>query len=315
MGRFLDRLMEGEGGAGGAGGAGASGTGAGAGGAGAGGTGAAGAGTGGAAGTGAGAGAGTGAAPTWIDGFAPDLKGYVETKGFKDPGAVVEAYRNFEKLHGVPRERLLKLPEKDDDAVGWGEVHTRLGRPDKPDAYDVKLPDGVAPEFADFYKKTAHELGLSKKQGDAFAKKWAEHITGEMTKANESEAISVQQQQSKLKTEWGAAHDQNVAQAKKAALAFGISGEQIDQLQGVMGFDGVMKFMHTLGSKVGEDPFVHGGGNGGNGFGMLSPDAARGRLSALKSDPAWVKRYTEGGHQETAEMERLLRMSIGQAPH
>ena len=77
--------------------------------------------------------------PSWTTGFTDELKGYVDAKGFKDAQSVVESYRNFEKIKGVPQERLLTLPEKDEDP-SWNDVWKRLGRPDQPKDYQLEVP-------------------------------------------------------------------------------------------------------------------------------------------------------------------------------
>jgi len=75
-----------------------------------------------------------GAGGEWYAGIADEgLRGYVQTKGFKDPGALAESYRNLEKLQGVPQERLLKLPpgESVDIELQWtnqGNTHGPLDR-------------------------------------------------------------------------------------------------------------------------------------------------------------------------------------------
>src|SRR4051812_7514574 len=72
------------------------------------------------------------AAPAdWTAGLNEATRGFVENRGFKDPQTLADSYVNLEKLMGVPKDRLLQVPEKDDDAEGWGKVYNRLGRPEK----------------------------------------------------------------------------------------------------------------------------------------------------------------------------------------
>ena len=58
------------------------------------------------------------ASTDWTSGLTDEMRGYVQNKGFKAPQDVVESYRNFEKLHGVPQDRILKLPENLDTQRG-----------------------------------------------------------------------------------------------------------------------------------------------------------------------------------------------------
>jgi hypothetical protein len=111
-----------------------------------------------------------------------------------------------------------------------------------------------------------------------------------------------------LRKEWGAAHDQNVEIARNAARKLGFTPEAVDALEKTMGYDGVMKFMHGLGSKLGEANFVSSGET--QGFnGAMTPAAAKNRIQQLRGDPEFTRRYVAGGATERAEMERLHRMA------
>lgn len=241
----------------------------------------------------------------WTSGLNPESKGYVETKGFKDPGSVIESYRNLEKLMGVPRERLVTIPEKDDDVDGWKNVYDKFGRPSRPDDYKLELPKEFGDEkFTGFLKNTFHELGLSKKQGETLMAKYGEYFGSQVSETKAEMEAAFTADQNALKKEWGAALDQNTQLAKRAATAFGMDAKTIDKLEMALGYSGVMKFMHTLGSKLGESNFVSGEGNGGN-FGALTPAGAQSRINALKSDPTFVSKYLAKDGQAMAEMERL----------
>src|SRR5690349_8033208 len=96
----------------------------------------------------------------WYSGFeSPELRGFVETKGWKDPGAAVESYRQLEKTIGVPAERLLKLPDKA-DAPEWKEIRAKVGvgAPEKPEDYGIPVPEGIDPGYAGEVAAKALEL-------------------------------------------------------------------------------------------------------------------------------------------------------------
>lgn len=244
----------------------------------------------------------------WTTGLSDDYKGYVQTKGFKDPTAVLESYKNIEKLMGAPRERLMTIPEKDDDAVGWDAIHNRLGRPATAADYKFEVsPDAVTAEAAEFLRGEFHKLGLSKKQGETLMTRYGEHFAGEVVKSQEQMQATLTIQQNLLKKEWGAAHDQNMQTARSATIAFKLDGAKIDALEAAMGYDGVMKFLHDLGSKIGTHSYVAPGAGGGNG--PVTPAAALSQISALRADPDFVKKYTSGDVEARAKMERLHMMA------
>lgn len=250
----------------------------------------------------------TPAAPTpaqssgdWTASFNDELKGYVQNKGFKDSAAVLESYRNMEKLIGE-KEKIVRVPDRDDDVEGWNAFHKRIGRPEKPEEYKVPFEDK---EFGAFAQKTFHELGLSAKQGEALAAKLAEHQNATLSKITEEQTLRYQQDDSALKKEWGAAYEQNVGVARKAVANFGMTASQVDALEKALGYKGVMDFAYNLGKKIGEDQFVGSGQGGGTGFGKLSPAAAQERIQSLMKDPSFGKRYLEGDHAAVEEMNRL----------
>lgn len=252
----------------------------------------------------------------WYDGFSDENKGYAQLKNFKDPQAVLESYRNLEKIHGTPQERILKLPEKADDPA-WKDVYKKLGAPEKADAYDVKVPEGMNTEFAEWAKNQFHGLNLTKAQGDKLAAAWNERVQSEMKKYEEATADAILQQEAKLKAEWGGAFDQNKETVFKIAEAMGMKDEQARAISQAIGADSLNRMLLQVatkfGIKFGEDEFRGEGSNSGSTrFGQMSPEAARARLNELKSDREWTSRYINGGAAERAEMERIQKNILGE---
>lgn len=251
-------------------------------------------------------GATTTAATDWTSGLNDDLKGYVQTKGFKDTTAVLDSYRNLEKLMGAPKERLVRLPEKDDDAEGWSQVFERLGRPKEAKEYGIKAPAELGDaKFIETMQAAFHEAGLSKRQAEQIVGKWNEHMTGTITSNKEMYQAKLAEQEQTLKKEWGMAYEQNVKAGQRAAQMFGIDGATIDKLEETMGFAGVMKLMHQIGSKIGEDSFVSADGKESSFSGSLTPEAARHRIDALKKDPDFAKKIADNNAEARAEWDRL----------
>lgn len=242
----------------------------------------------------------------WTSGLNDEYKGFVQTKGFKDPSSVLESYRNLEKLMGAPRERLFTIPDKEDDKVGWDNVYSRLGRPAEAKDYNVQLsPEAGTPEFTDFIKNAFHELGITKKQGETLMAKYGEFFNGQVQKTEADMKIQSDAQVNALKKEWGAAFNQNIQVAKSAANAFGFDAPKIDALEAALGYDGVMKFLADLGTKVGPHQFVDGGRMGNSGGQAYTPAAAQAQIRELRADPEFVRRYTSGDVEAKSKMELL----------
>lgn len=243
----------------------------------------------------------------WTASFNDDNKGYVQNKGFKDPSSLLDSYRNLEKLVGVPADRVLKLPEKD-DAPEWAGIFERLGTPKDPKEYKIDLPkEGGDPVLAANAREMFKAAGLTTKQASTLVEKWNAAQTAGKAAQVEQYNTQVNQDMTALKKEWGAAYDQEIGLAKLAANGLGFDQTKISQLEQVMGFAGVMKMFSGLGSKMGEDSFVRPAG--GNGFGAMTPAQAKDRINALRADTDWVKRYTAGGASEKQEFQRLNEMA------
>ncbi len=240
----------------------------------------------------------------WTDTLNQDYKDYVQAKGFQDPAAVLESYRNFEKLQGVPRERLLKLPDTA-EATEWNDVYTKLGKPATVEGYGLKAAEGGDPKFTDWAKGAFHKLNLTSEQGQKLAQQFGEFTAAQDAEAKAAHTAKIQGQVQTLQKEWGAAYNQNVARAQSAYRTFGLQDGAITALEHAIGFDGVMKFMHDLGTKIGEHSFISGDGAAGFGNQILTPDQAKTKIEALKTDASFRDRYLKGDVKAKDEMERL----------
>jgi len=248
----------------------------------------------------------------WTASFNDDLKGYVHNKGFKDPGAVLESYRNLEKLIGAPKERIVKLPEKADDPA-WAEVYDRLGRPKDAKEYTIKAPEGLGEDkqFVDWAKGKFHELGLTRQQGEKLSQSWNEYVATQMNGASEANQQASKEAEQALKKEWGAAFEQNLNVVDRAAKQFGLEDKHLLALRQALGPAEAAKLVLKIGQGIGEDTFVAGETRASS-FGALTPAQAVNRIGALRQDPDFVRRYTGGDSNAKAEMERLHSMAYPQ---
>lgn len=248
------------------------------------------------------------ASTNWIEGLAPDLKEYATTKDFKDPGSVLDSYRNLEKTIGVPKERLLKLPEKA-DAPEWNEIYGRLGRPEKAEGYKIPVPEGDKGEFAKTVAPWFHEAGLSQKQAEKVASKWNEYIASEQKKVTDASTLDAGNAERELKTKWGAAYDQNLQAANQAAEKFGIDQTQADALKTAMGRPKAVEFLYNLAAKLGEADFVVGDGGRPGAGKKFTPDQANQRIQSLKGDEEFGKKLAMGNSEAVDEWTKLHMMA------
>jgi len=246
----------------------------------------------------------------WTTGLDDGKRGYVQTKGFKDVGSIVDSYQNLEKLMGAPKERLLKLPEKS-DAPEWNEIYDRMGRPKTANDYKFATPANSDEGFVNWAKETFHKNGLTQKQAETLINGY-----NELNKSRETEYTNQVSRQHEndlkaLKSEWGAAYEQNANIVDQAAVKFGLDSEVIQGLKEAMGPAGAMKFLHNIGSKIGEASFV--GSNSPEGFsGALTPQQASYKIQEMMKDSEFKRRLMSGDTEAKSTWEKLHRMKVGE---
>lgn len=245
----------------------------------------------------------------WSDSFADaDLKGYTQSKGWKDPSELANSYRQFEKLQGVPQDRIIKLPEKSDDPA-WQDINYRLGVPKSAKEYQFDVPEGMTKDFAESAKDWFHKSGIPKAAAEKVVKSWNEHVVGMINTEKANFEAQKVEQTSSLKKEWGAAFEQNVNMANAAAKMFGINQQQVEALGKSMGPAAAMKFLHSLQVKVGEDSFVNGHQNSNNFSGIMTPDQAKAQIELRKKDPDFSSRLLKKESNATNEWTNLHKMA------
>lgn len=244
---------------------------------------------------------------SWL-GEADELTvGYVQNKGWSDPKQVLDGYRNLEKLLGADKAgNAVVLPRLDADAKEWGPVWDRMGRPPAADGY-ARL-EGGDPEIQNTMFGRFHELGLSKAQGEGIAQWLAEFGNQSETQSQQQAEARFQTEDQAVKTEWGAAYTQNLAQAQAAARGLGLDAQTIDAISDALGHQRTMNLLQQIGSRMGEDSFVT--GDRTETFGnALTPGQAKAQIQTLMSDKDFTSRYLAGDAAAKAKMEGLHRFA------
>jgi hypothetical protein len=242
----------------------------------------------------------------WMTGAPEELTGFVQNKGWKTPVDAITSYQQLEKHMGTPADKLLRLPDFDiAEPAELDQFYNKLGRPVEAKGYDIPVPEGVDPSFAESAKVKFHELGLTAKQAKALVE-WNNEAAAQ-TVASQQEAYlqNVAAENDIIKKEWGQAYDQEIGMAKNAAKALGLSPEKIDKMEQSLGFADLMRTMANIGRRIGEDTYVAGDSNGG----MMTPAGAQARIRQLQGDKEWTVGYLSGNVQKKAEMDRLMQFA------
>lgn len=164
-----------------------------------------------------------------------------EMKGlekFSSPKQLLEGYANLQQLLGKKAEAVV-IPGVDASREEWAPILKRMGVPDSPEGYGLKvpaeLPEGVSVDPAELaeFSKTAHELGLTPQQVAKLQEydlsRAAKMATGSLEQAQAIEAQEFAKQSEILKQAWGNGPDAKAKSllAERAALTFGFTADEV----------------------------------------------------------------------------------------
>lgn len=232
---------------------------------------------------------------------------------FKDPGMVFKSYENAARLVGVDKAEVLRLP-KDSAAAEWADVWGKLGRPDTPDKYELKGPDGLPPDVLTGLAKVMHDTGLSKTQAERIMGFYGETVQTSAAQAAAARDAEFTQVESALRQEWGKAFDDQLHAAKRAVTEIG--GPEISALlvsTGLGNNPAVIKMFAKLGAAQAEPSGLKGGGGGEYGGGTLTPAAAQAEIKRLQGDRAFSEKMKVRGsgdyNEAMATWDRLHQMA------
>ena len=243
-----------------------------------------------------------------------DLATHKSMVDIKDLNGLAKSYISGQELVGSQR---LPLPPVDADAETMGKFYDSLGRPKGSESdgygYDFsktgELPEGIVKDekMEGFFRKAMHENGLTQKQAEGLYNAQVEY-TGQAMKGIELNQIEIEKGwDTKIREDWGLAHDEQQAVAKEAIEKFGDDGVREWFNETRAGNDPrFLKFAAKIGSAMRESgSFGDGGRTSGN---QMTPDQAKTEIGNLQRNAAFMKEYnnTGNGHQEAVDtMQRL----------
>jgi hypothetical protein len=244
----------------------------------------------------AGAGGQGGAAPP--DWFAKltgdaDMKAWAESKGWKDPAsadpfAVAQSYYNLEKLFGADKAgRTIQLPKDANDKAALDAIYDKLGRPKDATGYEIALPEGADPAFANTAKDWFHKAGLTKDQAKAVTDNYR---AMELDLAQKTEVQHAQQVEA-LQQEWGGQFDRRVETGRAATKAAGLTEQHVKAIELALGPASAAKMFEFFGRNYVEAGPPGNDQRGGSSFNNVTPAGAKQKMDQLRADPNFTARY------------------------
>lgn len=263
---------------------------------------------------------GTPPAP-WFQGADPELVGHIQAQGWHEKpanevalAAIAEARRNA-AFNGVPADKLVRLPDGPQDEAGLKAFRAKIGVPDDAKGYDFSALKNDKGEplldqaRTDFFANTALKLGIPKDAAVQLAQDFLAQENSTAAAQAADKTAKLTEEHKALDANWGQNKDANLFLAKKGAEKLGLTPEQVNSLENVVGYAGIMEALRKVGELAGEARFVSGNANVNGG--IMTREQAVARKAELMKDSAWTSRYMAGGAAEGREMLALNTLIVG----
>lgn len=242
-------------------------------------------------------GAGNQQVTDWRSGLPDDLRSEkvfesIKGKDWAEAGPILaKNYVHSQRMIGADK---LIIPGEKATPEERAAFYTKLGRPEKPDGYGFKLPEGMDESQLDKsrldkWRVKMHEAGLSKTQAEGIINEFLADEFGNNKSAQANHAAEVESWELGLKQEFGAKYDEKVNFARYAAKEFASPAliEYLDKT-GLGSHPEIVKMLSAVGSRMSDDSAR--GSGGGNAAGRVtSPEAAQHALNEFNRDSAKQK--------------------------
>lgn len=158
------------------------------------------------------------------------------------------------------RGQSIKVPKADDPDDAWSGIYEKLGRPETPEGYDVKLRDydgqlTWTEGSEEWLRSAAHDLGLNSKQTQKLADKYGELILASATEAKKQQNAAIDE----LRGEYGDLYERKITLGERAMKKVG-GDEFLDHMR-EMGWNHdphMVRTMIKLGSLFEESNWIDG---------------------------------------------------------
>lgn len=239
-------------------------------------------------------------------GLSEEDKGFIQSSKYTDASAIIKSLRDTKAYVGADKNTIIKIPKPaEDGTVDYSEVFKTLGRPDDASGYGFEETD-----FSKVAAPKLFELGITKAQADGLSKMledWnATTASGQAEAAEQARAKGI----ADLKKAWGADFEVNNEVAAKAvremAEAAGLTQEDFDKIEDLIGVEKAVKMFHAIGTKDG------GVKNLSNyNAGVETPEIAAYKLKELMADKETAKLLSQKDRKTMSEIKRLTELSMG----
>ncbi len=227
-----------------------------------------------------------------------DLRGEGVFANHQSVADLAKSYVSAAKMVGLDKNSLLPIP-RDDSKEAWDAVYNKLGRPETPDAYNLDTyKDAADPTALKDWAGKLHGLGLNQKQVDG--------ILGDFFGSSKAAQEAMKAEKEQRYSQWNDEITKELGMAKDRKLDAAVNLIEKNMGDGALDFIAehpdvfkdprMVKFLVAMTDKTGESSVLLANGQTTNG--ALSPADAQQQLSALKSNPEYMKAMLDKGHPQ-----------------
>ena len=164
---------------------------------------------------------------SWKDSISEEFRKDPSIEKFTEIDALAKSYINATRMIGQDK---IVIPTKNSTQETWDEAYEKLGRPESPDKYNLKVESDVVNMDENAIKSFAeqsHKLGLNNKQAEGILDFYKNNMEGSAQQAKIDTETAQAQSEQELRSEWGRDFDAKVQQAGAIAKA-NINPEVLD---------------------------------------------------------------------------------------
>lgn len=185
-----------------------------------------------------------GGAANWVAGLqAEENRALVEAKQWASPDDALKSYRELQ----THASKALTVPGDNATAEDWDRFYSKLGRPETPDKYELKLNTEAVPQDFPYDEKSAiefrnwaHDAGLSPRQAQALHDKFVGYQANGFNTARQAVEKAQGDAHREIVREWGDpdtnGYRQNVELMSRAVAQLGLKDSLIKG--GIISADG-----------------------------------------------------------------------------
>lgn len=145
----------------------------------------------------------------WKDSLPEDLKNEKALESIQDIPGLAKSFIHAQKMVGTDKISIPNKHATDDD---WNDVYSKLGRPSKPEDYDIQINSNssVDTDALNGFKEAAHKYGLLPKQAEGIINFYDDMTQNYMRDLDAKAEQGRMHAEKALKDEWGPAYDSKV---------------------------------------------------------------------------------------------------------